>query len=107
MGMSASELAETLINLGCVDAVSCDGGGSSTFLSKREGGDLTVKNVPSDGTERATLGGLLVVSNSVSDSVFDHASVAKAKLLLSLSNVSPTRSRINNVLLRKLLDVCI
>ena len=75
VGMSMSELAETLIDLGCVDAVNCDGGGSSTFLSQREGGDLTVKNVPSDGTERATLGGLLVVSNSVSDGVFDHASV--------------------------------
>lgn len=78
VGMSMSELAETLIDLGCVDAVNCDGGGSSTFLSQREGGDLTVKNVPSDGTERATLGGLLVVSNSVSDSVFDHASVTAA-----------------------------
>ena len=78
VGMSMSELAETLIDLGCVNAVNCDGGGSSTFLSQREGGDLTVKNVPSDGTERATLGGLLVVSNSVSDGVFDHASVTAA-----------------------------
>ena len=75
VGMSMSELAETLINLGCVDAVNCDGGGSSTFLSQREGGDLSVKNVPSDGTERATLGGLLVISNAVSDGVFDHASL--------------------------------
>ena len=75
VGMSMCELAETLVNLGCVNAVNCDGGGSSTFISQREGGELTVKNIPSDGTERATLGGLLVVSNSVSDGVFDHASV--------------------------------
>ena len=75
VGMSMCELAETLINLGCVDAMNCDGGGSSTFISQREGGSLTVKNVPSDGTERATLGGLLVVSNATGDGVFNHASV--------------------------------
>ena len=75
VGMSMCELAETLINLGCVDAMNCDGGGSSTFISQREGGSLTVKNVPSDGTERATLGGLLVVSNAIGDGVFNHASV--------------------------------
>ena len=75
VGMTMYELAEMMLDMGCVDAVNCDGGGSSTFLSQREGGDLTVKNVPSDGTERATLGGLLVISTAASDGTFNHASV--------------------------------
>ena len=75
-GMTMNELAEAMEAAGCVNAVNCDGGGSSTFLSEREGtGQLTVKNSPSDGVERPTLGGLLVISNAKPTGVFDHASV--------------------------------
>ena len=78
VGMSMNELGNMLLELGCVNAVNCDGGGSSTFLSKREGASLSVKNVPSDGTERATLCGLLVVSTAVRDGNFHHASITAA-----------------------------
>lgn len=75
-GMTMRELAEVLLAMGCVDAVNCDGGGSSTFISEREGtGELTMKSSPSDGGQRATLGGLLVVSKAVADGNFDHATV--------------------------------
>ena len=75
-GMSMRELAEVLLAMGCVDAVNCDGGGSSTFISEREGtGELTMKSSPSDGGQRATLGGLLVISNAVKDGKFHHAAV--------------------------------
>ncbi len=75
-GMTMNELAEAMEAAGCVDAVNCDGGGSSTFLSEREGtGELTVKNSPSDGVERPTLSGLLVISNAKPSGEFDHASV--------------------------------
>ena len=75
-GSSMRELAEWLLAFGCVDAVNCDGGGSSTFITEREGtGKLTMKSSPSDGGERATLGGLLVISKAVADGKFHHASV--------------------------------
>lgn len=79
MGMTLYETAEALIQLGCVKATNCDGGGSSTFLSEREGtGQLTMKNTPSDASERATLGGLLVISNAQPSGTFDHAAITPA-----------------------------
>ena len=77
VGMTMYELAEVMIQLGCVKATNCDGGGSSTFLSEREGsGQLTMKNTPSDGSERATLGGLLVCSTAAPSGEFNHAAVS-------------------------------
>ena len=74
VGMSGYELAQTMIDLGCVTAVNCDGGGTSTFVSKREGSDeLKVQNSPSDGVERPTLGTLMVISKAKPSGVFDHA----------------------------------
>ncbi|MDY2902406.1 MAG: phosphodiester glycosidase family protein, partial [Bacilli bacterium] len=74
VGMSAYELAQTMIDLGCVTAVNCDGGGTSTFVSKRSGTDeLKVQNSPSDGVERPTLGTLMVVSKAKPSGEFDHA----------------------------------
>ena len=78
-GMSMYELADTMIELGCVDVINCDGGGSSTFISKREGSnELSVKNVPSDGNERESIQSLLVISNAKADGVFDHASITSS-----------------------------
>ena len=75
-GMTMHELAEVMLKMGCVSAVNCDGGGSSTFLSEREGtGELSIKNSPSDGVERPTLGGLLVISTASPSGVFDHAAI--------------------------------
>ena len=74
VGMTGYELAQTMIDLGCVNAVNCDGGGTSTFVSERAGsGELKVRNSPSDGVERPTLGSLMVVSKAKPTGVFDHA----------------------------------
>lgn len=79
-GMNLHECADMLISMGVVNAVNCDGGGSSTFISEREGtGELSVKNFPSDSTERATLGGLLVISKANADGKFDHATITSSK----------------------------
>ena len=76
VGMSAYELAQTMIDLGCVTAVNCDGGGTSTFVSERAGtGTLKIQNNPSDGAERPTLGTLMVVSKAKSTGIFDHAAL--------------------------------
>ncbi|MBQ5590552.1 MAG: phosphodiester glycosidase family protein, partial [Clostridia bacterium] len=74
------EMAEMMKSFGCVNAVNCDGGGTSTFHSKRAGtNELTMKSRPSDGAERATLNGIAVISNAVSDGVLSSVVVTAKK----------------------------
>ena len=73
-GLSNYELGEMMLSLGCVNAVNCDGGGSSTFVSKREGEtEATMRSVPSDGSERATINSVIIVSKAKPTGEFDHA----------------------------------
>jgi len=75
-GFTNHEMAETMLALGCVDAINCDGGGSSTFITEREGtGELVMQSRPSDGSERQTLSSILVISDAVADGKFDHAAL--------------------------------
>ena len=60
-GVSERENALALQQLGCVDAFNLDGGGSSTFII-RKNGVLTVVNSPSDGGERSDANCVLVVA---------------------------------------------
>lgn len=63
-GLNDYELGEFMQSLGCKWAFNCDGGGSSTFITKRQGEtELTMRSTPSDGAERATLNSIIVVSN--------------------------------------------
>lgn len=96
-GGSAIEIAQIMLDAGCVIAVNLDGGGSTTFAAKQEGADtVTVVNRPSDGFERAVSSSLMVVSTAVVSNEFDHASVSTeldymsvgAKQGISLSGVS-------------------
>ena len=73
-GLSNYEMGEMMLSLGCVNAVNCDGGGSSTFVSKREGETSnTMRSVPSDGSERATINSVILVSTAKATGEFDHA----------------------------------
>ena len=64
VGLCNYEEGEIMLSLGCKWAANCDGGGSSTFLTKRAGEDkFTMRSVPCDGAERATLHGIFVTSN--------------------------------------------
>ncbi len=77
VGMSVRELAETMLDLGCVKALNLDGGGSATLMTEREGtGVLSIKNTPSDGYERSVSSTLLVVSTAKPSGEFDHASLS-------------------------------
>ena len=84
VGMNGSEIAQTMIDLGCVSALNLDGGGSATFATQRAGdevtdeekgnsGGLTLRCSPSDGYERTISSSLLVVSTSKANGKFDHA----------------------------------
>ena len=75
-GGSMQELAQIMLDAGCVIAVNLDGGGSTTMAAKSEGSDeVSVVNRPSDGYERSVSSSLLVVSTAKSSTEFDHALV--------------------------------
>ncbi len=74
VGLNDYEMAEMMMSLGCVNAFNCDGGGSSTFISKREGEtDPTMRSIPSDGSERPTINSVIIVSTAKATGEFDHA----------------------------------
>ena len=64
-GLSGTfEEGEVMLALGCEWAANCDGGGSSTFLTKRAGEEtFTMRSVPCDGAQRPTAHGIFVASN--------------------------------------------
>lgn len=73
-GVTYYELAEIMIDAGCVTAMALDGGGSTTFDAKQEGSDdITVVNRPCDGYERNVSSSLMVVSTAYTSTEFDHA----------------------------------
>ena len=70
------DLATIMLDLGCVDVLNLDGGGSTTYLAKYEGeGALNLKNNPSDTVERKVSSCLFVTSSALPSGVFDHASL--------------------------------
>lgn len=76
-GQTFEENAQQMLALGCVTALQVDGGGSATMVSQREGETaLSVRNSPSDGTERTVSTALLVYSNATPDGEFDHANLS-------------------------------
>ncbi len=96
-GGSAQEIAQIMLEAGCVRAVNLDGGGSTTLVTKAEGTDsLAVANRPSDGYERSVSSSLMVVSTARPSDEFDHAIVSAdydyltvgAALNISASGVS-------------------
>lgn len=58
-GMTLTELGDFMAELGAVQALNLDGGGSSTLLAREAGeDDLDVENTPSDGSLRPVPNGL-------------------------------------------------
>ena len=74
-GFTNYEMAEFMLSLGCIVAVNGDGGGSSAFLSQRPGEELKINCVPSDGAERETTHGILVISTAPVTGEFVRATV--------------------------------
>ena len=54
IGMTQTEMAQLLLELGAFNALNLDGGGSTTLVSRTPGtNELDVVNKPSDGTQRS------------------------------------------------------
>lgn len=78
-GGSLQEIAQVLLEAGCVNAVNLDGGGSTTYVAKPEGKDeLEVVNRPSDGISRSVATSLMIASTAPDSTAFDHALVDSA-----------------------------
>ena len=76
VGFCNYEEGEAMLALGCKWAANCDGGGSSTFISKRVGEDeLTMRSVPCDGAQRPTAHGIFIASNVAPTGVLDVVNV--------------------------------
>lgn len=75
-GISMPDLAQLMIDMGAVNALNLDGGGSSTFTTRELGGDnLEVDNQPSDRSERSVANTWLIVSKEPSDHQFHSAHI--------------------------------
>ena len=76
-GGSSEEIAQIMLEAGCVTAINLDGGGSTTYVAKQEGEDeVSVVNRPSDGYERSVSSSIMVVSTAKSSTEFDHALIS-------------------------------
>lgn len=63
-GMTLSQIADFMLNLGCHNAINFDGGGSTTYVSKTiEEAEPSVKNQLSDNYQRPVSTGVGVVVN--------------------------------------------
>ena len=73
-GGSMQEIAQIMLDAGCVDAVNLDGGGSTTFLAQMPGDDdLSLVNKPSDGFERSVSASIIIVTTMPDPTALDHA----------------------------------
>ncbi len=76
-GASMHELAQIMLEAGCVRAFNLDGGGSTTFMAKNEGTDeCVVINRPSDGSDRSISNGIIIASTAKPTNTFDHANLS-------------------------------
>ena len=67
VGVTMAQLAKYLRDVGCVDALNLDGGGSTEMIARKAGEDnLKTVNVPSDGSSRIVTSALLFVSKAES-----------------------------------------
>ena len=86
-GGSFAEIAQIMLDAGCVDAINLDGGGSSTMLAQRSGqSDIELVNNPSDGFERRVSASLMVVSTLPGNDSFDHAQLSTEENYLTVGS---------------------
>lgn len=66
-GMTAAELSDYMLSLGCTDVLNLDGGGSTTVFAALPGDDEKLVNRPTDGTQRGISDAAVFVNKSVGD----------------------------------------
>lgn len=94
IGASMTQVAKRLLELGCVDAVCLDGGGSTTMgTTNPDSNGFSVINSPSDGYQRKVTDALFLVSNLSPSGTPDRLYVQpNNRVLLSDATTSCTAS---------------
>ena len=73
IGATLTQVAQRLIELGCVEAVALDGGGSTTMgATLPDASAMSILGSPSDGSLRAVSNGIFLVSELEPNGVLDH-----------------------------------
>ncbi len=73
VGATLTQVAQRLIELGCVEAVALDGGGSTTIgATLPDSAAMEILNSPSDGSLRTVSNGIFLVSARKPSGVLDH-----------------------------------
>lgn len=86
-GGNMVEIAQIMLEAGCVEAVNLDGGGSTTYVAKQPGDEtFGVVSSPSDGFARSVSTSLMAVSTAKSSTAFDHAALETETKYLTLNN---------------------
>lgn len=76
IGATQTQVARRLIELGCVTALSLDGGGSTTMcVTLPEQANAGVFNLPSEGSLRAVTNHIFLVAGNEPSGVLDHISL--------------------------------
>ena len=90
IGASLSQTAERLVELGCVSAMSLDGGGSTTLvMTNPTDTAATVWNRPSDGYARAVTNHVFLVASAKPSGTLDHIALSvPAKYVLPGASVA-------------------
>lgn len=87
-GLTAAELGQEMVALGCVSVVCLDGGGSSAMALRQPGeSSATLASKPSDGSQRACANYIFFVNNVAPDGV-----TARAVLTPSVRYLLPNGS---------------
>ena len=93
------EIAQIMLEAGCIVAINRDGGGSTTYVAKQEGEDkVSIVNRPSDGFERSIFSGLIIASTAAPSDIFERAALTaeheyitvNAKTAISAKGISPS-----------------
>lgn len=90
VGATLTQVAQRMIELGCVEAVGLDGGGSTIIGATMPGNSaMEILNQPSDGKPRAITNGIFLVSDLKPTGILDHYYVTPYdSVLLSGAQVS-------------------
>lgn len=78
IGTSLPDLAQYMLDAGCINALNLDGGGSTEMIVRRAGTEQPITvNHPSDGSSRAVTNSLLFVSSAAKSGVVGNVVVDK------------------------------
>ena len=97
VGASLTQVAQRLIELGCVEAIGLDGGGSTTIGATLPGEtSMSILNQPSDGSLRRVTNAIFLVSSLAPTGELDHYFITPySSLVLSGAQVALTATPVD------------